>query len=529
MKGRLMGKYGVLGSFLLVLLVRIPFDLKPFHNVDEGVLATLANIISNGGLVYRDGWCHRGPLLSYVYAGIFYLFGRNNMIAVHLITTLVIGVETFLLYRLSLFFFKKKIAIVAAFFFAFFSTFGYSPFDTLAANVEIWMNLFILSSLCVFIKALKTDDRRDYFLSGLIMGLAALTKQIAYFQYLFLVVALWFVPVWWRENERKPVRAATIHSLMIALGMLTPLVGILGYYGLKGAMGEFISLYFSYNFYYLRSFYESRMDFNLTRRIATALGNIVIVNFPPKRPLLLYGSSLVGFFAYLRHVKRIGQKLPSHPSPQLFLFFSWLFFSILPLVALGRPFGHYFIQILPIVSVIAAAFIVQIFEESVHTLLKRSALVLLTAGLLVYPIYCFMNEGPFRENSVLCEVSNYIQNHSKPADTIFLWGWETELYVMANRPNASRFIFCSFLTDQTPGALKGIKEGKNLGYRNAVDLWTEDLRKARPKFIIDSHRGHFFYGAYPLTRYPEVWHFIGNNYHLVTVTGNYVIYEWVAR
>jgi len=262
MMSRIIGKYGALGSILFLLVTRIPFDLKPFHNVDEGVLATLANIISDGGLIYRDGWDHRGPLLSYLYAGIFYLFGRNNMIAVHLITTLVIGIETFLLYRLSLFFFKKKIAIVAAFFFAFFSTFGYSPVDTLAANVEIWMNLFILFSLNVFVRALKTDLHRHYFLAGLIMGLAALTKQVAYFLYLFLVLTLWFVHVWGREGKWKPVRTATTGSLMIALGMLTPLLGVLGYYGLKGAIGDFLSLYFSYNFYYLGSFYAPSIDFN---------------------------------------------------------------------------------------------------------------------------------------------------------------------------------------------------------------------------------------------------------------------------
>jgi predicted membrane-bound mannosyltransferase len=107
MKDRLMVKYGVFGSILLVLLVRIPFDLKPFHNVDEGVLATLANIISDGGLIYRDGWDHRGPLLSYVYAGIFSLFGQNNMIAVHLITTLVIGTKLSSV-SIESFFFKKN-------------------------------------------------------------------------------------------------------------------------------------------------------------------------------------------------------------------------------------------------------------------------------------------------------------------------------------------------------------------------------------------------------------------------------------
>ena len=77
--------------------------------------------------------------------------------------------------------------------------------------------------------------------------------------------------------------------------------------------------------------------------------------------------------------------------------------------------------------------------------------------------------------------------------------------------------------------IKGPKKEGNLGYLSAIDLWSEDLRKARPKFIIDSHRGHFFYGAYPLTRYPEVWNFIEDNYRLVTVIGNYNIYEWAGR
>ena len=529
MMSRIIGKYGALGSILFILATRIPFDLKPFHNVDEGVLATLANTLLKGGLVYRDGWCHRGPLLGYVYAGIFCLFGRNNMVAVHLTTTLVMAAEAFLLYRFTRFFFEKQVAIAATFLFAFFSTFGYSPSDTLAANVEIWMNLFILSSLNVFIKALKTDLRCHYFLTGLIMGLAALTKQVAYFLYPFLVLALWFVCVWGREEKRKPVRTATMGSLMIALGMLTPLVGVIGYYGFKGAMRDFISLYFLYNFYYLGSFYESSIHFNLAGRVARALWNIVIVNFSPKRPLLLYGSSLVGFFAYLWRVRHLGLRISSHPFPQLLFFFTWLFFSILPLLVLGRAFGHYFIQVLPIVSVITAVFIIQLFQESVRTPLGRSALVVPILFLLIYPAYHFMKEGPFRKDPILCEAANYIQNHSKPEDSIFLWGWETELYVMANRPNASRFIFCSFLTDQTPGGVKGLKKEGNLGYLNAVNLWIEDLHRTKPKFVVDSHRGHFFYGDYPLSRYPEIWHFIENNYRVITVIGNYVIYEWVGR
>lgn len=42
--------YAVLGIAFFSMLIRFPFDLKQFHNVDEGVIGTLANIILRGGL-----------------------------------------------------------------------------------------------------------------------------------------------------------------------------------------------------------------------------------------------------------------------------------------------------------------------------------------------------------------------------------------------------------------------------------------------------------------------------------------------
>jgi hypothetical protein len=71
---------------------------------------------------------------------------------------------------------------------------------------------------------------------------------------------------------------------------------------------------------------------------------------------------------------------------------------MLPLLALGRAFGHYFIQVLPVVSVVAAVFIIQLFQESVRKLLGRSALAIPILFLLVYPAYHFMNEGPLQKD-----------------------------------------------------------------------------------------------------------------------------------
>jgi len=133
--------YAVLGIAFFSMLIRFPFDLKQFHIVDEAVIGTLANIILRGGLVYRDGWCHRGPMLDYVYAGIFSVFGNGNMVAVHLITSLLIALQTLLLYRITSLLFDRRVALVASCLFAFFSTFGYPPADAarvVATEAAAW-------------------------------------------------------------------------------------------------------------------------------------------------------------------------------------------------------------------------------------------------------------------------------------------------------------------------------------------------------------------------------------------------------
>jgi hypothetical protein len=520
--------YAVLGIAFFSMLIRLPFDLRQFHVVDEGVIGTLANIILRGGLVYRDGWCHRGPVLDYVYAGIFSVFGNGNMVAVHLVTSLLIALQTLLLHRMASLLFERRVALVASCLFAFFSTFGYPPADTLGANVEIWMNFFVLVGLNLFIPSLGAPAYLRLFLSASVMGLAPLTKQVAFSLYPFLLIVILYPHLCGLTQEKRPFSKSMPSVFIVSIGFFLPLLVTVSYYYLKGAINDFVSLFLFYNFFYIKSFYRSDPTLTMTTmflNVAKSLWHAIAVNFSPKRSGVLYSFSLITFAMSLIRYKNRNALTGEENWHKTFLVFLWFLFSILPLLVLGRGFHHYFIQLLPIVCILSALAITAIFFEWLTQGSHRLLLAIPFIIQLLFPVSTFIKGDPFTQDPVLHEVTTYVRSNSHENDTIFVWGWNTELYVLTNRRNASRFIFCTFLTNETPGAHSTRNNTSKIGFRNSLDLWLVDLKDKKPKFIIDGHRGVYLYEDYPLTRYPEIFAFISNNYRVSKVIGNYHIYE----
>ena len=477
-------KYSVLGIALFSMLIRLPFDLKQFHIVDEGVIATLANIILRGGLVYRDGWCHRGPLLDYAYAGIFSVFGNGNMVAVHLITSLLIALQTLLLYRMASLLFERRVALVASCLFAFFSTFGYPPADTLGANVEIWMNFFVLGGLNLFIPSLGAPGYLRLFLSASLMGLAPLTKQVAFSLYPFLLIVILYPHLCGLTHEKRPFSKSMPSVFIASIGFFLPLCVTVSYYYLKGAINDFLSLFLFYNFFYVKSFYRSDPNFTLTTmvlNVAKSLWYTMIVNFSPIRSGVLYSFSLITFAMSLIRYKNRNTLVSEERWRRPFLVSLWFLFSILPLLVLGRGFHHYFIQLLPIVCILSALAITVIFFEWLTRRSQRLLLAIPFVIQLLFPLSAFIKGDPFAQDQILNEVTAYVQSNSHENDTIFVWGWNTELYVLTNRRNASRFIFCTFLTNETPGGNLTRNNTSQIGFRNSRDLWLSDLRDKKPK------------------------------------------------
>jgi hypothetical protein len=510
----------------------------------------MASLIHRGGLPYRDGWCHRGPLLHYLYAGMFSFGFPEPMAVVHFITTLVVAFQAALLFLLVRRSFSTLPAFLAALFFAFYSSYGFLPEDTLASNAEIWMNLFLLISIYFLLKAIA-GNRFDFsFFCGFFMGLAGLTKQSAFLLLPWMALSLWW-GLEWGLSRQKLTRPAWIKTTLLMLaGSMLPVAGTTLFFLANNSLFDFLHLFLHYNLEYLRSFQGSAAAQALGpilqstgERILTTL----LLPFSPRHTMLLYlplGYWLVR--SVLRHWQRrehppawlekggkgrlgawAGFFLCSpFPKPGAF-YLTWWAFSMLPLFLLGRAYGHYYLQPLLCVSVLAAIFWHDLFQRGNGSVRLRVGIVSMLLLFSLYPFWRFLAALPqnrmIQIEPELQVVAKYVRQNSQPEETIFYWGWDSQFYHLAGRPCAGRFFYCPFLTGNVPSPQGTDPQGKvNPHY---VSLWLEDLEKWKPRLIIDGHRASDLFSAFPLDRYPSIQALVNQHYHVSAKMGLWTVFQ----
>src|SRR5215831_10662900 len=120
----------------LVVILRSPTLLPSMYVSDEGYYGTIANDILDGGAVYHTAVDTKPPGMYYIYAGVFRVAGRNNLLAVHILAILVVAVTSLVVRRIG-----ERVADDWA---GAWSGIGYAVFvhafwpgDTLGANSEI--------------------------------------------------------------------------------------------------------------------------------------------------------------------------------------------------------------------------------------------------------------------------------------------------------------------------------------------------------------------------------------------------------
>src|SRR5439155_12779796 len=160
----------------LVVILRSPTLLPSMYTGDESYYGTGANEILDGGTVYRTAVDTKPPGMYYIYAGVFQVAGRNNLLAVHILAILVVAGTALVVRRIG--------ARVADDWAGAWSGIGYAVFvhayrpgDTLAANTEIFASLPLALSVLAFLQRGKKEGWGGMFLSGALVGVATLIRQ----------------------------------------------------------------------------------------------------------------------------------------------------------------------------------------------------------------------------------------------------------------------------------------------------------------------------------------------------------------
>jgi hypothetical protein len=160
----------------------------------------------------------------------------------------------------------------------------------------------------------------------------------------------------------------------------------------------------------------------------------------------------------------------------------WVLISLAGVAAGFRFFPRYYLQLLPVVVLLAARGFAELRGR------QRAAMLLL----LLIPLarfaptyYRAASEGDWRDTAMDRDsrsAAAIVRAAAKPGDTLFVWGYRPEIYVYSHVPAATRFL------DSQP--LTGVPADRHL--TQSTPLETEESRArrtelaaSRPTFVVD--------------------------------------------
>jgi len=201
--------------------------------------------------------------------------------------------------------------------------------------------------------------------------------------------------------------------------------------------------------------------------------------------------------------------------PDLWL---WLAGGAVAVAAGLRFFGHYYLQLLPPMVLIAAPGLFAL------TALRRRLLVGAAAlPAAVCAVVAFVPTGdaatiPYRP------LADQVRRVTDAHDTLFVWGDLPELYWASQRIPGTRFIHTGFLTGNSGGRPNGTS-GSGDAVPGAWTMLTRDFQRRLPDLIVDTTAGDIRQSElYPMSQ-TWVWPLVRADYRLVSTLDGVSFYK----
>ena len=458
--------------FALVIAIRIRLLGIPLER-DEGEYAYAGQLILQGIPPYKLAYNMKFPGTYAAYALIMSIFGQT-IVAIHL-GLLLINVATIAL----IFFVCRRLintvaGITAA---ASYAVLSVSPSVLgLSAHATNFVVLFVLGGILLLLKeqavtALEPSQPKrlvQLFASGLLFGIGALMKQPGV---LFIPFGAIYI-VWNDLNGRLFLNRMFLRILIFVAGAAVPL----GVTSLILWRAGVLDTFWFWTVNYARQ-YGSLVPLSQAPQIFSRSANEVVLTAWP-----IWTLAGIGALTVWDHRIRAS----------IFFLVGFLFFSALA-VCPGFFFRtHYFILVLPAVSLLAGAAISKLTEilEGRLILLRLVPLLLFAFAVsvpimfdkkiffevspnqacgLIYP------DNPFLES---VRIGTYVREHTEPGDTIVVLGSEPEIYFYSHRHSATGYIYTY-----------GLMEPQKYAHHMQEEMIRE-IEDARPKYLISVAIGY---------------------------------------
>jgi 4-amino-4-deoxy-L-arabinose transferase-like glycosyltransferase len=447
------------GVFGVVVAIRIRLLGVPLER-DEGEYAYAGQLILQGVPPYTLAYNMKFPGTYAAYAAIMSIFGQT-ITGIHLGLLLVNAATILLIFFLGRQLVNSVVGLAAGMSYAVLSV---SPSVLgVAGHATHFVLVPALGGALLLLKATDRQPLGWLFPSGLLFGLGVLMKQPAVFFALFGAIYLVFNNLHRRFRPEK----IFLRTLIFSAGVILPL-GITCL--LLWRIGVFDRFWF-WTIDYARQ-YSSLVPFSQAPRIFFYSAKEVLMASWPIWTLA--GTGLVAGLWEQR----------TRPIAVFLLVF--LFFSALAL-CVGFYFRlHYFILVLPAVSLLAGVAISRLSDLSIDRLIVVRFIPILILGFaLAWPILAerkfffeaspadasriIYPESPFAES---IRIAEYLREHSTRNDPIAVLGSEPQIYFYSDRHSATGYIYTY-----------GLMEPQKYASQMQQEM-IRDIERDHPKFLI---------------------------------------------
>ncbi|HET7500629.1 MAG TPA: glycosyltransferase family 39 protein [Kofleriaceae bacterium] len=476
--------WGVLPPWLAIAAVaaicRLPAFFRPLLDDDEAQYAAIGELVRAGGRLYGDGGVDfKPPGIYWTYAAVFELTGRYAMWAMHLVALAVVIATAWILRAIAARIAGPRAGLFAGVFYGVFTTVYYPKM--LAANTEIFMML-ALSAMTLLVLRARDAAGTGAALGGLaaagaLVALASGYKQSAAINLAVIAAGVIATRAWFA----RLVAAGAGFAAMLGAGALavaaTSSLPAMWHWCVDQVVGK-----------YGAGAWHGSVWHNI------AVGLVPFV-----------ASSLL---VWLAGCARLGRLRAAGAAERVV--WVWFALSLASSFAGGHFFGHYFIQPLAPLTVLAALEIDRRLGdpsgERSRPWLARGVAALTVVPAIAFFVFNLVFE-PITESFGAPDPDfrgpvAWVRDHTRPSDRIFVWGMFAPMYVLSDRLPASRFV----------GFMRGAERNKNVppevGWDTGPEVWpalADDFARHPPAVVVDTSTADYMsFGNYPIARFPEV-------------------------
>lgn len=489
--------------------LRAPLHHLPLER-DEGAYVLIAARWLAGAALYRDLFDHKPPLVYMIYALAPY-FSRDPVVAVRALAT------SYLLLT------GAAIAVLAAYLYgraaslgALLLTLAYGSgqaFQGLTFNSEAIMALPAVAACLLTIAGLRSRRVLLLAIGGVGVGAAIAAKPVGGLLLLPLGLAPLLAGWPWRQR---------VTALLLALGSVAlPLLLIALELARKGAIPAAYSALVVYNQIYASESLSRGWDLpGLARMWAPMLP----LAAPAAIGLLVTSALFQKYFARRRQAavgsRAVDLRQPASDAvderrlPRTVAALWGLALLLGALLSL-RAYPHYYLAVVPFAAMwagAAVAWLGRLVPNTPAALLVQASLLVALAAPPARSLRELAALSPLEQSGALYghdgemffgaaeTVAEYVRRHVPRGQPIFVWAAEPEIYYLARRPPATRFVY-DYPLENLPGARDEVLDA---------------LRASPPPLIITYH------AVRPIGFHPFM---ADNGYTLTFGYGGYDIYE----